>query len=235
MRSRAYGQAQTRALHLSSKIEKAASFGAFAVATFALSWQVWDALKGARVQVLTPDEFVLYGQSDDAGKPMIRIAAPITYLNGGAPQYASVITKEAVILQLNDLQTSEMWNGIGKLTPAKPASLDKAWPKPVAGQSGGTDVVLFIRNKKRCEQEPCDRTTGELRPRELLDRAKTGAQLTLYVYLTDLSGKIHRSACQRVIDAAAMDELQRLPSKYAEIRCVPAAHAPDDKNFIIRL
>jgi hypothetical protein len=190
-------------------------------------WQVYLWKRGAEVRVIAPESFALYGQTDAAGEPMIRVGAPVSILNMADPPYGSAVVDEWAVLQLDDFKSVQHWNGTGSIERQGGAthvtSTGTAMPEALPAASGTSSFVLFASgpNGKRCGKSgPCDRSTAELRTGELLGRAPIGATLRLSLVYEDVNGKRGQASCSRDIDAGARQQLEQLPQTPAYLHCV---------------
>src|SRR5690349_9557945 len=201
-------------------------------------WQFYLWTRGPQVRVFPPPSIALYEQLDVSGKPMVRFAARTSYVNRAQEAYGTVIVDESATLELGDLRETERWNGYGSITSAADGSYQVQWsnelaqPEVLPGDSAVSKFVLFATSTdpKFCGRVPCDKTTNELRPQELVARDRPGLPLRLTITLTDADGRNHTASCSRILDAPAVAEMKAFlnPPIASYIRCDPI---PDSGRF----
>lgn len=157
---------------------------AFLLALLSALTQLDSWVRGPRIAFLGPDRIALFVDTAPDGKPVVRVAAPLSYVNTAEPSYAAVLAKERVTLEASGAESHQTGNSFGSFpvvdgkitvrpdTPAVPVGL--------AGQSAISHITLFGPVQRVRDAAPnCDADADYLSPDRLSPAMKPGGVLHL--------------------------------------------------------
>jgi len=182
-----------------------------------LAWTV-----GPQIAFVGPDRVALYADVAPNGDQIIRIAAPLTFVNSAQPAYSAVLVKETARMTIGDMTSFQIWNAFGQLGRGPSGSLTVkstaiATPQPIAGQSAVSHMTLFTPIAVRCkpDDQGCRPVQDYVAPAQLADHIKPGAEIRFDFEGETFDHGVERYSCKILVSQSFAARFKRELSGYA--------------------
>lgn len=163
----------------------------FVLSVIALTSQVSGCLKGADISIAPPEQVVIFFDTYPDKKTYLRVAAQMSYVNSGAPEYVGIIKRETVDFKFAGKSYRHYWQSFERLDREGAAikfyRISDVQPVTVSGGKSVSHPTVFGPIPENCNgnRKTCDADANFIKSGEFLNKlapnSKLGLTFTIYV------------------------------------------------------